>query len=76
MATTEFATTADNLKANLASPTFTGVVTVAANGLKQALTTPASAAAAGVEGTIVWDAGFIYVCTATDTWERVAIATW
>lgn len=28
LATTEFATTADNLKANLAGPTFTGVVTV------------------------------------------------
>lgn len=38
--------------------------------------TPASAAAAGVAGTIVWDASFIYVCTATNTWERVAIATW
>lgn len=38
--------------------------------------TPASAAAAGVAGTIVWDASFIYVCTATNTWKRVAIATW
>jgi len=40
------------------------------------LTTPASAAAAGVEGTMVWDADYIYVCTATNTWKRVAIATW
>ena len=38
--------------------------------------TPASAAAAGVAGTITWDASFLYVCTATDTWKRVAIATW
>lgn len=39
-------------------------------------TTPASASATGTVGTIAWDTGFIYVCTATDTWERVAIATW
>ena len=38
--------------------------------------TPASAAAAGTLGDIAWDTGFIYVCTATDTWKRVAIATW
>lgn len=39
-------------------------------------TTPASAAAAGTAGTITWDSGFIYICTATNTWKRVAIATW
>lgn len=39
-------------------------------------TTPASASAAGVAGTVTWDSGFIYVCTATNTWKRVAIATW
>jgi hypothetical protein len=38
--------------------------------------TPASAAAAGTAGTITWDANYIYVCTATNTWKRVAIATW
>lgn len=38
--------------------------------------TPASAGAAGVAGTIAWDASYIYVCTATNTWKRVAIATW
>lgn len=38
--------------------------------------TPASAAAAGDKGTICWDASYIYVCTATDTWKRVAIGTW
>lgn len=37
---------------------------------------PASATADGVAGTITWDSGFIYVCVATDTWKRVAIATW
>ena len=38
--------------------------------------TPASASATGIVGTIVWDSGYIYVCVATDTWERVAISTW
>lgn len=38
--------------------------------------TPATAAAAGIVGTICWDSGFIYVCVATNTWKRVAIATW
>ena len=38
--------------------------------------TPASAAASGNIGEICWDASFLYVCTATNTWKRVAIATW
>ena len=37
---------------------------------------PASATATGASGMIRWDANYIYVCTATDTWKRVAIATW
>ena len=38
--------------------------------------TPASAAATGTAGDIAHDSNYIYVCTATDTWKRVAIATW
>jgi hypothetical protein len=38
--------------------------------------TPASATASGNQGEICWDANYIYVCTATNTWKRVAIATW
>ena len=38
--------------------------------------TPASAAATGTTGTITWDASYIYIATATNTWKRVAIATW
>ena len=37
---------------------------------------PASAAATGTTGQISWDANCIYICTATNTWKRVAIATW
>jgi hypothetical protein len=38
--------------------------------------TPSSAADTGTTGDICWDASYIYVCTATNTWKRVAIATW
>ena len=38
--------------------------------------TPASATATGTAGTVCWDASYIYVCTATNTWKRVAISTW
>ena len=38
--------------------------------------TPASATATGTQGQIAWDANYMYVCTATNTWKRVALATW
>jgi len=38
--------------------------------------TPASATDTGVQGEICWDADFIYVCVATDTWKRTALSTW
>jgi hypothetical protein len=37
---------------------------------------PASATATGTAGDIAWDADYIYICTAIDTWKRVAISTW
>ena len=37
---------------------------------------PASATATGVAGQVTWDASYIYICTAANTWKRVAIATW
>jgi len=38
--------------------------------------TPSAANDTGTQGWICWDADFIYICVATDTWKRVAIATW
>lgn len=38
--------------------------------------TPASAGATGYRGEICYDSNYIYVCTATDTWKRAALATW
>ena len=39
-------------------------------------TAPSSAAATGTLGEVRWDASYMYVCTATNTWKRSAIATW
>ena len=38
--------------------------------------TPASATATGTAGEVAWDANYIYICTATNTWKRVAVSTW
>jgi len=39
-------------------------------------TAPATAGATGTAGDIRYDADYIYICTAANTWKRVAIATW
>ena len=39
-------------------------------------TAPATASSTGTAGDIRYDADYIYICTATDTWKRSAIATW
>jgi len=38
--------------------------------------TPASATDTGTTGEICWDANYVYVCTATNTWKRSALSTW
>ena len=38
--------------------------------------TPASAAATGTAGDWAYDSSYIYVCVATNSWKRVAIASW
>ncbi len=54
-----------------------GVLEIPGNTLRIATAkTPASATAAGTTGDICWDANFVYVCTATNTWKRTAISTW
>lgn len=54
----------------------TGTLSATGGVLITSPSVPASASATGTTGTIAWDANYIYVCTATDTWKRVAIATW
>ncbi len=38
--------------------------------------TPASASAPGTTGMVYCDGSYAYFCTATNTWVRVAVATW
>ena len=58
----------------------TGRITLAAPTSGYALgiptKTPATAADTGTAGNISWDASYVYVCTATNTWKRAAITTW
>lgn len=41
-----------------------------------AVTPPASPTAPGIAGTIAWNSQFFYICVATNSWMRVAIAAW
>lgn len=48
-----------------------------ATGTVAAFTTvPASATATGSAGMMAYDSSYLYICTATNTWKRVAISTW
>ena len=69
-------TAANTLAAALTVDGGTGNATFSGDVTLTAPTVPASATATGTTGTIAWDASYVYVCTATDTWKRVAIATW
>ena len=51
-------------------------LTAASYNLSALNTAPATASSTGTLGEIRIDANYIYICTATNTWKRVAIATW
>ncbi|MGI8467732.1 MAG: glycosyl hydrolase family 28-related protein [Pyrinomonadaceae bacterium] len=38
--------------------------------------TPATSSSIGVTGQIAWDASYIYICVAANTWKRTALTTW
>lgn len=52
-----------------------GVVS-APNGIRIPNGTPASASSACPASALVYDANFLYVCVATNTWKRAALSTW
>lgn len=57
--------------------TYDGALVVAGNTLRlSASRTPASATAAGVQGDMAWDSGYVYVCVATNQWKRAALSVW
>jgi hypothetical protein len=61
----------------LGTSTPTGVLDVNDNRARiRTAKTPATSGAAGNAGEICWDTSYLYVCVATNTWKRVAIATW
>lgn len=61
----------------IGTPTPTGLLDVNDNRVRvRTAKTPANASDTGNAGEICWDASYLYVCTATNTWKRVAIATW
>lgn len=62
------------LKARLADDS--GDATLQGKLIVPSQTAPANASDTGTAGEIRWDSNYIYVCTATNTWKRVAIATW
>ena len=53
-----------------------GVITAAKFAVSAMNTAPTSATDTGVLGEIRVTNGYIYVCVATDTWQRAAIASW
>jgi hypothetical protein len=59
-----------------AAATFSSSVTSTQFRLSALNTAPATASSTGTLGEIRIDADYIYICTATNTWKRVAIATW
>lgn len=52
------------------------ILTATATVIIQTAHTPATSGEACVTGSINWDASFIYVCVATNTWKKAAIASW
>jgi hypothetical protein len=61
----------------IGTPTPTGLLDVNDNRVRvRTAKTPANASDTGNAGEICWDASYLYVCTATNTWKRVGIATW
>jgi len=59
----------------LTAPTITGAGAISGVFNAQG-TAPSNATDTGTAGDIRYDSNYIYVCTATNTWKRVAISTW
>ena len=62
------------------SDTLTGSFSVDVSGVTGEITlegsAPASATSSGTAGDIRYDSNYLYVCVATNTWKRSALATW
>jgi len=69
-------TLAIRLADNSADAPITALNATLSGKLYVAQQTPASATATCTINQFAYDTGFVYVCTATDTWKRATIATW
>ena len=69
--TTNIGTNDTDIAANLAS-----IVDINAGDGTVAGAAPASAGDTGTAGQVAFASGFVYVCVATNTWQRAVIATW
>lgn len=62
------------------SDTLTGSFSVDVSGVTGEITlegsAPTSATSSGTAGDIRYDSNYLYVCVATNTWKRSALATW
>ncbi len=55
----------------------TSLLDVNSNGIRvRTAKTPSSSAAACNQGDMSWDANFVYVCVAANTWKRATLASW
>jgi hypothetical protein len=54
-----------------------GTLRVQGDGIQIATSkTPSSSTDTGQAGQIAWDSNYLYICVATNTWKRVALANW
>lgn len=66
---------ADNIKASGTADAGNSPFSAAADHVHPTfVATPASKTASGVKGQLACDGSYLYICTDTDTWKRVAIA--
>jgi len=62
---------------SLGGPSPTAVLDVSSNTVRlRTARTPASSSATGNTGDICWDANYLYIAVATNTWRRIPHSTW
>lgn len=64
---------------NLSGSTSTVAITIEAYSLSQLdrfVSAPSTASDTGTAGQMAYDSSYLYICTATNTWKRVGLATW
>jgi hypothetical protein len=61
----------------ITNPVITGSVTINGNNaVNRNAAVPATATSTGIVGQVAYDSTWFYVCTAANTWRRVALSTW